>query len=150
LAALMRPAVVAREADASDLVRHRVAHDPEVGAAAARVLPDLVMLAGRIHPVVDIGVPCRLVGRSGVGASAAAFFPINEFGGVARAAIGACDDHCRSAECRLGVAPWPLSSIRMPRWNRSNVKAALSRCGSSLAMVQAKHQPDAGVALKPP
>ena len=50
----------------------------------------------------------------------------------------------------VGVAPWPLSSMTMPRWNRSSVKGALSSCGVFLAIVQAKHQPEAGVALKPP
>ena len=54
---------VAREADARDLVRQRVAGDGQMRAAAARMLPDLVVVAGRVQPVIDIGVP-RLPGRS--------------------------------------------------------------------------------------
>ena len=37
-----------------------------------------------------------------------------------------------------------------PWQKRSRVKAAFSAWGASLAMVWAKHQPEAGVALKPP
>ncbi len=177
-----------------------------------------LVVAGDVGPVVDIGVPCGLVGGGGIGARAVAVALVGEFRHVARAAIGTGDQHdevvqakcekdwreallcpaghlplkggdspaalispiasvageagraklpisplrgdvrqdrrgcegARSFQCSLGVAPWPLSSIKGPRWKRSSVKGALISCGAFLAMVQAKHQPEAGVALKPP
>src|SRR5215204_3982041 len=48
------------------------------------------------------------------------------------------------------TAAAPCSSIRAPVVNRSSAYGALSECGSSLAIVWASTQPDAGVALNPP
>ena len=43
-----------------------------------------------------------------------------------------------------------MSSARALATPAERVKASVSRCGRSYAMVWAKHQPDAGVALHPP
>ena len=65
----------------------------QMRAAAARMLPDFVVVAGRVQPVVDIGVPRLLIGRGRIGTRAVAVALVGEFGEVARAAIGAGDDH---------------------------------------------------------
>ena len=52
--------------------------------------------------------------------------------------------------CKWLYGPYPASSIYRPLAKRSIVNPAFRGCGWSCAMVWAKHQPDAGVALKPP
>ena len=79
-------------------MRQRVAHDPQMGAAAAGMLPDLIVVAGRVQPVVDIGIPGVEILRGGVGALAVAVALIGELDDVARAAIGTGDQH---STCRL-------------------------------------------------
>jgi hypothetical protein len=83
--------VAAREGDAGDLVCHRVADDPEMGATTAGMLPDLVVVTSRVQPVVNIGVPGVEVLRGRLRTLAVAIALIGELDDVARAAIGAGD-----------------------------------------------------------
>jgi hypothetical protein len=64
-----------------------------MGAATAGMLPYLIVVAGRVQPVVDIGVPGVEVLRSGLRALAIAIALIGELYDVARAAIGTGDKH---------------------------------------------------------
>src|SRR6185312_15550952 len=74
-------------------MRQRVAHDPDMRAAAAGMLPDLVVVAGRVQPVIDIFVPCFEILRRGLRALAVAVALIDELGHVARAAIRTGNQH---------------------------------------------------------
>ena len=47
----------AGKADTGDVMRQRVAHDGQMGAATAGMLPDLVVVTRRVQSVIDIGVP---------------------------------------------------------------------------------------------
>jgi hypothetical protein len=46
-----------REYHARYFMRQGVAHDLEMRPATARVLPNLVVVASRVQPVIDIFVP---------------------------------------------------------------------------------------------
>ena len=99
---------LAREADAGNLVGQRVAHYGQKRPTAAGVLPDLVMLAGRIEPVIDIGIPGRLIGTGLIGARAVAVALVGIFRYVAGSAIGAGDQHSGCpVSGALGSRPGP-------------------------------------------
>src|ERR687898_3411550 len=86
-------AFIAGKADAGDPVGQRVAREAQMRAAAAGVLPDFVMVASDVGPVIDIGVPLGLIGRGRIGAGAVAVALIAEFGKVAWAAIRTGYEH---------------------------------------------------------
>ena len=122
-----------------------IALDREDRPAPGGVLPVFDVSTHRIGALIDVGVPLI---RSGVQRRKLplGIAEIGEFVRVAVTANGAMNEH----QCNSGDGPTPFSSITRPWSNRCRVKAALSSCGSSRAMVWAKHQPEAGVALKPP
>src|SRR5262249_57889578 len=130
-----------------DGVAARVAGDHEPRLATGAVVPQLAMRAGGVVAQVDvIGEARERVGRARVRARRRGVAEIGKLAHVALAAMGTGNAH----QCRFGCAPAPRSSIRRQLAKRSRRYAAATGCGSSRAMRCAKHQPEAGVALKPP
>src|SRR5262249_16225205 len=134
-----------------DRVGQRVARNLDPLLAAEFVKPQLAMLTARILPQVDVSVPFRIARLLGASGSLNRRIPaIREFREGPLAAPWAWAPHRRAPRCRRGSGRAPRSSMVWPRSNRWRLNGALSGCGRSCAIVWAKHQPDAGVALKPP
>lgn len=82
-------------------------------------------------------------------AYAAGFTERGELLVAPQTAIGARNEHAW-VQCRLGKGPWPFSSTMRPAVNRSRRYAAAFSWECPVTSKCAKHQPEAGVALKPP
>src|SRR5690606_36988267 len=133
-----------------DFVRARITRHDNPGSAAVRVMPQLAIGARGIVAQKDVINPGleRCVGICRAHRIGAA--EIDELLVSALPAMRAWHAHGFLRQCRLGTAPRPPSSMTWPVAKRSRRKPLLSGWGLPVAMVWAKHQPEAGVALNPP
>ena len=126
-------------------------HEP--AAASGRVMPVSRCRPARIVTHIDIVDTRPMVRRAGAGRATAASPRIGELV-LVRARTQTRDRLCACLDLQLSAGwvgrPTPFSSISAPRAKRSSRKRAAVGCGSLCAIRCAKHQPDAGVALKPP
>src|SRR5689334_11667903 len=140
-----------------ELIRGGVAHGVEPAAAPGGVAPPFGELAFRVGPEEYVMGPLlvaqceRVVGIGDMRLPAIVKFGL--FPGSAPRAfdeLHGCSSRlkCRATQCATAAAP--CSSTSAPVTKRSRLNGATYGCGSSRAMVSARHQPMPGVALNPP
>src|SRR5512141_511852 len=111
-------------------MRQRVARNDQPLPAAEVVMPPLAMRAVRILALEHVAFP---VGARGIERRYwRDFAAVRELGLIAWAAERAAKEQ---HQCHWGVGPAPFSSMALPSPKRSSVKARLSACGASCAIV---------------
>src|SRR5262245_57425196 len=133
-----------------------VADGVEPATASDAVAPPFGELTLGVGPEEHIVRPL-LVGQCGgiIGIRNVCLSPVMEFRLLPRTAPRAFDQLHRCSSFRVGrfqcaTAAAPCSSTSAPVTKRSRLNGATYLCGSSRAMVSARHQPMPGVALNPP
>ena len=137
---------------ARDLMGQRIALDHQPGAAAAAMMPIFV------EPALGIVAHDRHSRTSAssrrLGSSTAALDVasprIGELLGRPRAAMGASISMLRASSMQVGRGALPFSSIMWPRAEAVEPIGGVELVRFVLGDRWAKHQPEAGVALKPP